>query len=160
MLPKLRRCSKCGGEFPEALEYFKYTRTTCRKGWDSWCRQCCAAKCREYNKKNEEALKAKRQARHAANPFRKRLIDMRCRAKKQGVTVSVAEAEEVIRRFSGHCAICGSPVAGHMMCLDHCHATGRVRGVLCRNCNSALGCVEEDRRILAGLLTYLEGGVP
>ena len=160
MLPKLRRCSQCKKDFPETTAYFKYTSTAYRKGWDSWCRRCCAAKCRGYNKRNKEVLKAKRLAQHTADPFRKRLTDLRYQAKKQGVTVDIAEAEEVIRRFSGHCAICGRPVAGHMLCLDHCHASGRVRGVLCRNCNSALGCVEEDPRILAGLLTYLERGVP
>jgi hypothetical protein len=54
----------------------------------------------------------------------------------------------------GGCAICGSPKATH---VDHDHRTGRVRGVLCFNCNNALGHFDDDPRVLAAAADYLEG---
>lgn len=47
--------------------------------------------------------------------------------------------------------------------VDHCHATGTVRGVLCRQCNTALGMVADSVAVLRGLISYLAdppGGVP
>ena len=42
-------------------------------------------------------------------------------------------------------------------CIDHDHATGVVRGLLCRNCNLALGHAKDSLQRLHGLIDYLEG---
>lgn len=39
------------------------------------------------------------------------------------------------------CAICASP---HKLCVDHCHTTGKVRGMLCMHCNWKLAALEHD----------------
>jgi hypothetical protein len=56
---------------------------------------------------------------------------------------------------SGKCAVesCRREVA----VVDHCHRTGRVRGLLCRGCNAAIGFVE-DGRWMAGVREYLKEG--
>lgn len=156
MPPKLRTCSQCKCELPETLENFKYDDHKGRRGWQSWCRACCSARCKAWNDAHKEGQKAKRAARHEADPFHRRLKDLRYQAKKQGVKIDLAQAEAAIRRFSGYCATCDTPIAGFTMCLDHCHTTGRVRGGICRGCNSGIGAAEESPRILTGLLTYLE----
>lgn len=51
------------------------------------------------------------------------------------------------------CAICRSPDKLH---VDHCHRTGKVRGLLCFRCNSTLGKVEESKELLNSLINYLE----
>lgn len=54
----------------------------------------------------------------------------------------------------GHrCGICSS---GTNIVIDHDHNTGRVRGTLCQNCNSALGKFKESRALLMMALLYLE----
>jgi hypothetical protein len=39
--------------------------------------------------------------------------------------------------------------------IDHCHATGKIRGLLCHSCNLALGHVQDDIKKLEGLIKYL-----
>jgi hypothetical protein len=41
--------------------------------------------------------------------------------------------------------------------VDHCHSTGQVRGLLCHNCNRALGLLKDNIERLKSAITYLEG---
>lgn len=74
-------------------------------------------------------------------------------AKSHGLTGSeVAE-------FVGNkvCAICLSDVA---LCVDHDHSTGKLRGVLCRDHNWAVGLFDDDPELLRRAADYLEGVLP
>ena len=51
------------------------------------------------------------------------------------------EYERLLEAQGGRCAICDQAVAG-TIAVDHDHATGKVRGLLCSGCNTALGVVE------------------
>lgn len=55
------------------------------------------------------------------------------------------------------CEICAAPrsVHGKRTCLDHDHTTGRVRGLLCIQCNVLLGAAEDDPEILIAAAHYL-----
>jgi hypothetical protein len=55
----------------------------------------------------------------------------------------------------GQCAVC--EVATPDLEVDHCHERGRhhVRGLLCHNCNSALGHAKDDVERLRALIDYL-----
>ncbi|MFC8078689.1 endonuclease VII domain-containing protein [Streptomyces sp. NPDC057307] len=72
--------------------------------------------------------------------------------RKYGITM--AERDEMISSQMGICVICLSAPAAH---VDHCHETGRVRGVLCFNCNSAIGKLGDDPDTLRRAIAYLEG---
>jgi hypothetical protein len=70
--------------------------------------------------------------------------------------ISLAEYDALLARQGGVCAICRrrqSPRA--KLCVDHCHLTGRMRGLLCRRCNLALGHLGDDQRTLIAALAYL-----
>lgn len=57
----------------------------------------------------------------------------------------------------GGCAICGTvPASDQVLDVDHDHATGRIRGLLCRPCNTMLGGARDSRDILAKGIKYLE----
>jgi len=53
------------------------------------------------------------------------------------------------------CQVCGLRGDKKRICVDHCHSTGKVRGFLCNNCNTALGMVKDDIAILERLAGYL-----
>jgi recombination endonuclease VII len=54
----------------------------------------------------------------------------------------------------GLCAICYRVPATH---IDHDHATGKVRGLLCENCNRGLGIFQDDPEALAFAADYVRG---
>ena len=53
------------------------------------------------------------------------------------------------------CQICG--VETKRICVDHDHKSGKVRGYLCINCNSALGMAKDNVSILERMIMYLKG---
>ena len=58
---------------------------------------------------------------------------------------------------NGRCAICGRPeTEAGGLAVDHCHATGKVRGLLCTLCNTALGKFRDRTDILRAAIRYLE----
>ncbi len=62
----------------------------------------------------------------------------------------------------GKCAICGcyntdARNGGHKhLALDHCHATGKVRGLLCMSCNMSLGFLDDNIDYLSKGISYLK----
>lgn len=86
---------------------------------------------------------------------RRRETNLRKKAKALGVDV------EVLRRIektqNGRCAICGSAQKKKSLSVDHCHKTGRVRGMLCQDCNFGLGKFKDSPTLLQTAISYLEG---
>lgn len=76
--------------------------------------------------------------------------------------VSLEQYEAMFRDQGGVCAICREPetfVRAGKVCelaVDHDHATGAVRALLCSACNHALGCVDDDPARLRAAADYLE----
>lgn len=73
-----------------------------------------------------------------------------------GMTASDVEA--LLAEQGGKCAACGtsevkSRKGWH---IDHCHSSGKVRGILCHNCNSSLGHAKDSIHVLRSLISYLE----
>jgi hypothetical protein len=67
--------------------------------------------------------------------------------------ITEAEYEAMFARQGGACAICKR--TGLPLCVDHCHRTGEVRGILCRTCNRALGFYNDDPDFLLAAVAYL-----
>jgi hypothetical protein len=77
------------------------------------------------------------------------------RIKKQyGLTRDAYMA--MVERQSASCAICGHTPESHFsLHVDHCHSTGRVRGLLCSKCNQAIGLFSEDVSLMQKAMRYL-----
>ena len=61
----------------------------------------------------------------------------------------------MFRGQDGRCPICGRRLTNTTV-VDHDHETGKVRGLLCSRCNSGLGMFEDNIRLLARAIVYLE----
>lgn len=59
-------------------------------------------------------------------------------------------------RQRGLCGVCGDTLAGSFV-VDHDHATGEVRGLLCQSCNKLLGFAFDSVDRLQGAIRYLKG---
>jgi hypothetical protein len=70
-------------------------------------------------------------------------------------SVSPVEADDLLERLSGSCDNCGHDGTHEILCIDHCHTTGKIRGVLCRGCNRSLGMLGDDIPSIERLLAYL-----
>lgn len=90
---------------------------------------------------------------HQANPEKRKAQ----RLKEYQLTVE--EFNALILKQQGRCAICGCTDTGnpkYFPFVDHCHKTGRVRGLLCINCNHVLGKMMDDPERLRRAAAYLE----
>lgn len=77
---------------------------------------------------------------------------------KYGLTREDYDA--MIAAQHGRCAICRSDNPGATVWnVDHCHRTGRVRGILCGSCNRALGLFNDDPQACRAAALYLEESV-
>lgn len=74
------------------------------------------------------------------------------RLRKYGLTKG--EYDKMYNRQGGLCAICKEWMQPAN--VDHCHDSGKVRGLLCRNCNTGLGAFRDSTRLLAHAMVYLE----
>lgn len=83
--------------------------------------------------------------------------------RKFGITAE--RYDEILLSQNGVCAICNrdEPVVRRArsgkekLSVDHCHTTGRIRGLLCFRCNTALGAFGDDPAMLMKAAAYLEG---
>jgi len=70
--------------------------------------------------------------------------------------MTAEEYAEKLAIQNGVCAICGSAPSGRRLVVDHDHATGEVRGLLCERCNTVLGRVSDSTNILIAAIEYLK----
>jgi Recombination endonuclease VII len=123
---------------------------------------------RSYRQANKEKESARARAYYRAH---KQEINKRCRAyyyahKHESAVqsarrlygISPAEYDALLAKQGGACAICRKRSKGRL-CVDHCHLTGTIRGLLCHTCNRALGALKDDQASLVAALAYL-GALP
>jgi hypothetical protein len=107
-------------------------------GCSSWCRLCKNAHRRRFEREN---------AKHVKEQNRRKNLRI------YGLT---PEAYELLYNSqAGECLICGE--RKKQLCVDHCHHTGKVRGLLCRACNFAIGLIDDDPDKLERAVRYLRG---
>jgi len=71
--------------------------------------------------------------------------------------LSVEDKEKIIKKQGGTCANENCQYGlddDHKLYVDHCHKTGKVRGLLCHHCNAALGLLMDSPYKIEGLMYY------
>lgn len=102
-------------------------------------------------RRNPEKARAKSRAKQA------RHRDAYNAAKRGGgAGLTPAQIEAMISAVDGRCEICGKPMS--RVNVDHCHTTGRVRGLLCTGCNTFLGHIEKRGHLVDAIVRYIAKG--
>lgn len=107
---------------------------------------------RRWNRENKERNDQRRAERKKLKWRSILSADLKC---KFGITLEQYEAK--LESQNNSCAICGVPSAElkKRMSVDHNHATGAVRGLLCNHCNTGLGFFKESPEILTKAIQYI-----
>ena len=74
--------------------------------------------------------------------------------------IRIEDYERLLEQQDGKCALCESPYPNgnsRYFSVDHCHSSGRVRGLLCFPCNSVLGRLGDSHESVERILQYLRG---
>lgn len=93
-----------------------------------------------YYKKNKEEVNRRNNKRYSDDLEGNRL-KKKAAAIKRKYNISIEEYKTLIASSGNKCEICSSK---ENLCIDHCHDTGRIRGVLCRKCNLTLSYIENN----------------
>lgn len=150
----MKTCSRCK-QVKSISDFYRSKQT--RDGYYSWCKEC--------------ARKAKKSSRERhRNPARDREYALRYKRKhpdrvkqssrktllKRKYGMTPEEYDAMLAAQGGGCAICTAPPGDkRLLPVDHCHETGTKRGILCSNCNTALGLMQDDRERLLRAVEYL-----
>jgi len=131
------------------------------------CKTCRAKYMSERYRANIEREKVKRKKWYEANKdrvieqTRKRYFqnsfEINLKRKLRKYNLSVQDYENLLETQGKTCANTGcESIDKSKLVIDHCHITGAVRGLLCNQCNTALGLLKESHKALSGLSAYLD----
>jgi Recombination endonuclease VII len=136
MLPTEKLCGKCGKV--KSKDQFSRNRSKNNK-CQHYCKQCM----KEYTRQ------------------RISLQDNNDKQLWYNYGITRAEYNALSEEQHGLCASCGNEERGMMngkhksLAVDHCHVTDAVRGLLCADCNTALGHLRESPERVEALLVYI-----
>lgn len=69
--------------------------------------------------------------------------------------IDIEDFEKMVDSQGGRCKICNT-IPDKKLCVDHCHKTGTIRGLLCSKCNSGIGMLQDSPELLENALKYLK----
>lgn len=147
-----KTCPRC--KVKKALSEFHRSQTNYH-GITVYCKQCSYEKHAAYiNKSPKHKARAAERAREwrEKNPERER-----DNGRKSRYGMAKGAYAEMLAAQEHKCAICRSPDPGGRgsFHVDHCHSTGRIRGLLCHGCNVSIGHFQNDPNILRAAIDYL-----
>ncbi len=135
-------CNKCFEFKIENAENFQFRKDT--QSYRPVCKTCLKRVKSKYyaNDANKEQKKSAELKRH------------------YGITL--AEYDIILQKQNGGCAICGDTEPNGKtdrfkhFSVDHCHETGKVRGLLCNHCNRGIGLLKDSEEIVNKAYLYLK----
>lgn len=155
---KTKVCSKCKqkkriSDFPQNKKY--------TDGLYCWCKVCTrkyrTKYARKWRKENPDKVEAAELRRRQQPGYKEK---NRKHKLKYTYDLTLEEYNKMFQEQQGRCAICGKHQTElrSNLHIDHCHKTGKVRKLLCNNCNSFVGWLEKyiDNDLLENCLKYLK----
>ena len=135
-----RKCNKCGETKNLEQGFYKTGRKNDKNPNNRH------YTCKECQKKGVAE-------RYRADPSKAREAFLK---RKYGITIS--EYDAMLEMQSNKCAVCKTDAPGgkhNVFCVDHDHVTGKVRELLCKDCNIVLGIINDSPEHLGRLMAYI-----
>lgn len=177
MLPNTKICSKC--KEAQAFEFFNKHKNSIA-GLSSWCKKCYKKyrvankskmleytanwrqnnpekynqQIKRYYNKNKTRVLAKTKSYRQSNPDKTFNAYL-----KRRFGIDLAAYNKLLVSQNGTCALCSataSSLDGRKLAVDHCHATNKIRGLLCGKHNKALGLFKDNIEALTKAIDYLK----
>jgi hypothetical protein len=133
------------------------------------CSSCCNARSAKWKESNPEKVKEYKNKWSIKNKDKIKIYktkvtteNKRKHSIKTYYGVSWEEYLNIYQKSDGKCSICATPLSVHKeqnketACVDHCHTTGKIRGILCRTCNRGIGYLRDSPELLKIAAGYLE----
>jgi len=115
---------------------------------------------RRYQATNRQEINAHKRRRYATDlEYRARCLAANAEVRRASLLtrygISWPEYQLRLALQNGVCAICRKEPKRRLLFVDHCHKTGKVRGLLCTKCNAALGSFEDNAELAQAGANYL-----
>lgn len=163
----MKQCAKCNIS-KDFLSFPNHKKT--KDGKCSWCRSCHTERSKQYREDHPDriletsrksrslpAQKEKAAAREKLNK-KTRSKQSRFRTIERKYGLKEAEYNTLLEDQDRKCKLCylveTDNTFGYLY-VDHCHKTGKIRGLLCHSCNSMLGYAKDDITVLTKAIEYL-----
>jgi hypothetical protein len=143
-----KTCTKCSVKKP--LSLFNKQKAG-RLGRAAWCTDCARADSRRHYSTCRAERLAKTKAARLADPERHR-AQRRKQKLQRNYGLTPAQHDEMVAAQDGRCAICR---LDRPLKVDHCHASGKVRALLCGPCNTSLGAFRDDPDLIERAAAYI-----
>ena len=127
----MKTCTKCRQSLSDD-SFYKRNYKNGKVGLQSKCKKCSTEIRRDYGYKHEKM--------------------------RHQLKLSKKDIERLIA--PGECANSACRNRDRRLCIDHCHHTKKPRGLLCHNCNTALGLLGDNVQVILGLSQYLAQSKP
>lgn len=102
-------------------------------------------------KKNREAINERQNKKNKENPEKAKCNNL----KKYGLTKKLYD--KIKENQGGKCSCCGGTNTTRDLYVDHCHISGKVRGLLCHKCNTGIGFLGDNEYGILKAIKYLKG---
>jgi hypothetical protein len=108
---------------------------------------------KKFAKKNPERVKKYMEQWLENHPEQRKVFMRNSRIRKYGIQPEIYY--KLLNEQENRCAICKQEEEKRNLSIDHCHKTGRVRGLLCSNCNRGIGFLKDNVQFLKNAVQYL-----
>lgn len=111
-----------------------------------------------FNNLNKDKIRAYAKLHYSKN-VKKVCDNSKARRINKNLGISYVQYNAVMQSLGNVCDICGTVEADgphRKFCLDHCHSTGQIRGILCNRCNTSIGKFEDSVALLESAILYLK----
>jgi len=147
-------CQSCDVSKP--TESFKRS-STAKRGHRAVCKECDSVANTAWRKNNKDKKDEKDKEWKKQNPSKVKNSYYKYNLKRK-FNLSEQDYEQMLTSQEGCCAICRQTYCstGYRFAVDHCHVTGKIRGLLCQACNTGIGKLKDNVDLLKRAIEYLE----